>query len=151
MSNLLCTDLHPTTTYHPQANGLMERNHRDLKAALKCRLNSPNWIDELPWVLLGLRTAPKEDLHSLSAELVYGSPLTVPVDFFPDNTPRSAPRELQQQRIVLAIYVLSQQRSTGKPASSLTFRAPLKKRCLFLSDVTKERPLYRPRMMVLSK
>jgi hypothetical protein len=37
-------------------------------------------------------------LRSSSAELVYGSPLTVPGDFFPDSTPRSAPRELQQQR-----------------------------------------------------
>ena len=98
MSNLLGTDLHPTTSYHPQANGLIERNHRDLKASLKCRLSGPNWVDELPWVLLGLRTAPKEDLRSSSAELVYGSPLTVPGDFFPDSTPRSASRELQQQR-----------------------------------------------------
>ena len=98
MSNLLGTDLHPTTSYHPQANGLIERNHRDLKASLKCRLSGPNWVDELPWVLLGLRTTPKEDLRSSSAELVYGSPLTVPGDFFPDSAPRSAPRELQQQR-----------------------------------------------------
>ena len=29
---------------------------------------------------------------------MYGSPLTVPGDFFPDSAPRSAPRELQQQR-----------------------------------------------------
>ena len=98
MSNLLGTDLHPTTAYHPQANGLIERNHRDLKASLKCRLNGPNWVDELPWVLLGLRTAPKEDLRASSAELVYGSPLTVPGDFFPDSTPRTAPQELRQQR-----------------------------------------------------
>ena len=98
MSNLLGTDLHPTTSYHPQANGLIERNHRDLKASLKCCFSGPNWVDELPWVLLGLPTAPKEDLHSSSAELVYGSPLTVPGDFFPDSKPRSAPRELQQQR-----------------------------------------------------
>jgi len=98
MSNLLGTDLHPTTSYHPQANGLIERNHRDLKASLKCRLSGPNWVDELPWVLLGLRTAPKEDLHSSSAELVYGSPLTVPGNFFPDSEPRSASQELQQQR-----------------------------------------------------
>ena len=87
MSNLLGTDLHPTPSYH-----------RDLKASLKCRLSGPNWVDELPWVLLGLRTAPKEDLRASSAELVYGSPLTVPGDFFPDSTPRSAPRELEQQR-----------------------------------------------------
>ena len=98
MSNLLGTELHPTTAYHPQANGLIERNHRDLKASLKCRLNGPNWIDELPWVLLGLRTAPKEDLGSSSAEMVYGSPLAVPGDFFPDSQPRSASQELQRQR-----------------------------------------------------
>ena len=87
MSKLLGTDLHPTTSYHPQANGLIERNHRDLKASLKCRLS-----------LLGLRTAPKEDLRSSSDELVYGSPLTVPGDFFPDSSPRSAPQHLRQQR-----------------------------------------------------
>ena len=65
---------------------------------MKCRLNGPNWIDDLPWVLLGLRTAPREDLGSSSAELVYGAPLTVPGDFFPDSSARSASRELQQQR-----------------------------------------------------
>jgi hypothetical protein len=98
MSNLLGTELHPTTAYHPQANGLIERHHRDLKAALKCRLAGPNWVDELPWVLLGLRTAPKEDLGSSSAELVYGSPLAVPGDFFPDSQPNSTSQELQRQR-----------------------------------------------------
>ena len=30
--------------------------------------------------------------------MVYGSPLTVPGDFFPDSEPRSASQELQQQR-----------------------------------------------------
>ena len=98
MCNLLGTELHPTTAYHPQANGLVERSHRDLKASLKCRLNGANWLDELPWVLLGIRTAPKEDLGSSTAELVYGSPLTVPGDFVPDGQPHSASRELQQQR-----------------------------------------------------
>ena len=32
-------------------------------------------------MLLGIRTAPKEDLECSSAELVYGTPLTVPGDF----------------------------------------------------------------------
>ena len=44
-----------------------------------------NWIDVLPWVLLGLRSAPKEDLHASSAELVYGEPLTVPGEFVTSN------------------------------------------------------------------
>ena len=60
---------------------MVERFHRDMKAALRSRLNGPNWVDELPWVLLGLRTAPKEDIHTSAAEMVYGTPLTVPGDF----------------------------------------------------------------------
>ena len=58
----------------------MVRFHRHLKSALRAHLTGPNWIDELSWVL-GIRTAPKEDLRTLSAELVYGAPLTVPGDF----------------------------------------------------------------------
>ena len=37
-------------------------------------------------------------MRSSSAELVYGSPLTVPGTFFPDSTPRSTPQHLKQQR-----------------------------------------------------
>ena len=37
-------------------------------------------------------------LGSSTAELVYGSPLTVPGDFVPDGQPRPASQELQQQR-----------------------------------------------------
>ena len=62
--------LHHTSAYHPQANGMVERFHRILKTALKTRLTCPNWVEELPWVLLGLRTTPKEDLGYSSAELV---------------------------------------------------------------------------------
>ncbi|KAK3757386.1 hypothetical protein RRG08_050088 [Elysia crispata] len=70
--------LHHTSAYHPQANGMIERFYRTLKTALKARLTGPNWVEELPWVLLGLRTTPKEDLGYSSAELVYDEPLTIP-------------------------------------------------------------------------
>ncbi|GFO12379.1 Pol polyprotein [Plakobranchus ocellatus] len=80
IANQLGVQLHRTTAYHPQFNGLVERLHRTLKAALKARLQGPNWADELPWILLGLRTAPKEDIGSSAAELVYRTPLTVPGD-----------------------------------------------------------------------
>lgn len=78
--------LHRTTAFHPQANGMIERFHRSLKTALKARLTSNNWVEELPWVLLGLRTAPKDDLGYSSAELVYGEPLTVPGELLPSET-----------------------------------------------------------------
>ena len=82
----LGTKIHRTTAYHPQANGLCERFHRSMKAALRASLKDGNWVDRLPWVMLGLRTAPKEDLQASSAELVYGQPLRVPGDFVPDTT-----------------------------------------------------------------
>ena len=72
---------HHTTAYHPQSNGLVERFHRHLKAAMRARLLGPNWVDELPWVLLGIRMIPKVDLKCSSAELVYGTPITLPGDF----------------------------------------------------------------------
>ena len=74
MIELLGTKLHRTTAYHPQANGLVERFHRHLKVTLKARLKDANWLDVLPWVLLGIRTAPKH-LRMSSAKLVYGAPL----------------------------------------------------------------------------
>ena len=40
-------------------------------------------------MLLGIRTAPKDDLGCSSAELVYGTPLTVPGDFVPNLTTHS--------------------------------------------------------------
>jgi len=86
VANLLGIKLHFTTAYHPQANGLLERFHRHMKEALRARLTDANWVDALPWVLLGIRTAPKEDLNSSSAELVYGFPITVPGDCLPTQS-----------------------------------------------------------------
>jgi cleavage and polyadenylation specificity factor subunit 1 len=70
-----------TTAYHPQANGLVERMHRTLKSAIKCHTNS-NWPDSIPIVLLGLRATIKEDLNATPAELVYGTTLRLPGEFF---------------------------------------------------------------------
>ena len=43
LAQLLGTQLHRTTAYHPQSNGLVERFHRHLKSALRARLTGPNW------------------------------------------------------------------------------------------------------------
>ena len=90
--------LHRTTAYHPQSNGLVERFHRSLKAALRARLTSATWMDELPWVMLGLRTAPKDDLGTSVAEMVYGSSLTVPGTFVAPGGGPEASDHLQQMR-----------------------------------------------------
>jgi transposase InsO family protein len=67
-----------TTAFHPQSNGLVERAHRHLKEALKARLAAADWPSHLPWVLLGLRAAPREDSGVSVAELLYGAALSLP-------------------------------------------------------------------------
>ena len=71
-----------TTAYHPATNGTVECFHRQLKSSLKCFANSNLWIDALPLVLLGNRTALKADLNCTPAELVYGIILGLPGQFF---------------------------------------------------------------------
>ena len=57
------------------------------------------WTDALPLVLLGIRTAYKEDLHSSAAELVYGEPLRVPGELHIPTTLRfEASTFIQQLR-----------------------------------------------------
>ena len=78
MADSMQTKLHYTTPYHPQANGLVERLHRTMKAALRARLTNTNWLKDLPWVMLGLRTSLKEDLGKTPAELIYRHQLNLP-------------------------------------------------------------------------
>lgn len=85
-----------TTAFHPQSNGLIERFHRVLKAAIKCK-NGTNWTKELPLILLGLRSTYKEDLQSTTAELVYVKTLRLPSEFFTEQEPLGNETEFVQQ------------------------------------------------------
>ena len=75
-----------TTSYHPCANGLVERLHRQLKAALYAQANPLHWLQNLPLVLLGIRNALKPDIGGCSAELVYGCGLRLPGEFLAPTT-----------------------------------------------------------------
>lgn len=72
-----------TTAYNPKANGQVERMHRTLKAAITARCtNSNQWTKELPMVLLGLRSAIKEDTGFSPAQMTFGKSIRLPGDFF---------------------------------------------------------------------
>lgn len=70
-----------TTAYHPQSNGIVERWHRTLKSSILC-LDPTQWTESLPTILLGLRTTYKPDIEATPAELVYGTDLRIPGEFF---------------------------------------------------------------------
>lgn len=69
-----------TTSYHPIANGLVERFHRQLKGSLKAHHNPNAWSELLPMVLLGIRATPKADFNHSPAEMVFGTTLTLPCE-----------------------------------------------------------------------
>lgn len=69
-----------TTAYHPAANGMIERFHRQLKAAIKSH-QTQRWVEVLPIILMGIRAAWKEDLRATPAEMVYGETIRLPGQF----------------------------------------------------------------------
>ncbi|XP_037931144.1 uncharacterized protein LOC119665956 [Teleopsis dalmanni] len=68
-----------TSPRHPQANGLIERFHRTLKTAMKCK-HEHQWSDAIPLIVLALRNIFK-DLKVTTSEMVYGTTLRLPSDF----------------------------------------------------------------------
>lgn len=96
LNNKLGVSRFRTSSYHAQANGLIERFHRVLKGALKCKENK-QWSKEVPLVMLGLRCAFKEDIQATAAELVYGKTLRLPAEFFTEYKPLSNEVEFIQR------------------------------------------------------
>ena len=89
LCQLLGTNRIRTTSYHPASNGMIERLHRTLKASLTA--HGISWTLALPFALLGLRSAVKEDLKCSAAEMLYGCTLRLPADLLaaPED-PRTA-------------------------------------------------------------
>ena len=71
----------PTTSFHPQSNGIVEKFHCQLKFSLRARLAGNDWFHHLPLVLLGLQSVPREDSAISASEALFGSPLVLPVEF----------------------------------------------------------------------
>ena len=70
-----------TYAYHPAANSMCERFNKQLKTFLKIDANT-DWTSHLFCVLLGIRSSLKEDLGCSSAQLVLGSSVLLPGQYF---------------------------------------------------------------------
>ncbi|GAB1862847.1 Galactose-1-phosphate uridylyltransferase [Camponotus japonicus] len=101
LTNLISCKRIRTSAYHPAANGILERWHRTLKNSIICH-SKENWIEVLPTVLLGLRTCLKEDLYASPAEMLYGSTLRIPGEFFiEEDLPQDPEIFLEKHRIFM--------------------------------------------------
>ncbi|XP_019740443.1 LOW QUALITY PROTEIN: uncharacterized protein LOC109524784 [Hippocampus comes] len=122
----LCTFLgckrRRTTAYHPAINGMVERLHRQLKASLMSSDNAEHWVDNLPLVLLGIRSTP--DIASCPAELVYGATLRLPGEFFNATEPTTgAVNDLLLHLVCAKPAAHAATKAEAKPAATTCKRA----------------------------
>jgi hypothetical protein len=104
-----------STAFHPQSNGLVERAHRRLKEALKAKLAGGDWPSHLPWILLGLRSSPREDSGLSMAELVYGSALNLPGSLV---TAAEPPPELFGQQLRSTVPCVATRQPPESPSAA---------------------------------
>ena len=90
LGNLLGVSRSRTTSYHPQSNGIIERQHRILKERIMSRSSSSGsgtWLQHLPFVLLGMRSSIRVDSQCSPSDLVFGAPLRLPGDMLSSSDP----------------------------------------------------------------
>lgn len=75
-----------TTAYHPSSNGMVERFHRQLKAALLSHEN-PSWSADLPLFLFDIRSLTKDDFQWSASENVFDAPIQLPGKYFCPSLP----------------------------------------------------------------
>ena len=135
-----------TTSYHPAANGLIEHFHRQLKTSLKAHPNLTHWIDSLPIVLLGVRTQLKDDLHCTSAELVYGTTLRLPGEFFDESKAEATPDPTCYVTRLRNVMYHLQATPVHKQKATNVYVSPTLKSCshVFIRHDAVRKPLQKP-------
>ena len=112
-------EAHLTTSYHPEANGLVERFHRRLKESImaQCGDDRGKWYWRLPMALLAIRTTLKPDVGASPADLVYGEGLAVPGELLPDVIFQEDDLTQQRKRMLGGLRV-EVERLQPKPTSA---------------------------------
>ncbi|XP_053947695.1 uncharacterized protein LOC128856420 [Anastrepha ludens] len=131
-----------TTAYHPQANGIIERWHRSLKTAITCD-ERDDWINRLPIILLGLRTAFKPDIGATAAQLVYGANLRLPGQFFHDRRINQPQSDFAKQLIDVMIKIRPTQTANHDATKTFVFSKLAEATHVFLRN-DKARPAFVP-------
>ncbi|XP_066981082.1 uncharacterized protein [Macrobrachium rosenbergii] len=130
---------HTTTAYNPATNGFVEHFHRSRKASLMARCTAEDWKYQLPWVLLGLRTAPRAKGDPSTAEKIYDEPLVVPGELVTEDCHNPS---VQRLRDIVGKFAPCKRTYTNR---SVAFMPPgLSTTHVFVRDDAVRPPLTRP-------
>ena len=108
LSKSLGYKINQTTAYHPESNGMVERMHRSLKSALMAKLTGPDWYDQLPWALMGMRAQVKLDMKTSPAEMVLGEPMSLPGDMLNLTEQGTCAEQLQHVKDTIKTFTPKQ-------------------------------------------
>ena len=128
---------------------MVERVHRVLKERLMSHsARASDWMSNLPLVLLGIRSASRDDSAISPAHLVFGAPLRLPGEFFSqgDHPPPRTSEFVEQLQHSLRsfspfppeFHTSTSHQRTSVPASLSSCRA------VFVRVDAVKRPLTRP-------
>ena len=112
--------------YRPQAVGLLERQHSTIKNSLKAAIedmaekHQGDWLNHLPFVLLGRRVALQPDIQASASELAFGMNMRVPGQLLHD--PGDLPSNSQLQEILKNVRL-----NTLQPAKQTSNHSPPEK------------------------
>ena len=120
------------TAMHPSANGMIERQHRDIKNSLKSYLDRESWMEFLPFVLLGLRSAPNLYTNYSMSEQAFGFTPRLPCQFFNDDVDNNISEPTESQIEHLSAFLQSIPPGATKPQSPPSFVHPELSICNFV-------------------
>ena len=96
---------------------MVEQLHRTPKAALMAKCNDNDWTTNLPWILLGLRTMPKEGSNTTAAEMTYGDNPPSPGRLLRNPMQHQNSRHPTPSKKICAVSPIIQEHQEDIPAS----------------------------------
>lgn len=110
-------------TYHPQANGLLERQHLKIKSSIRCLNGSDIWEQLIPFITLFWNNSLSSNAEYTPHQLVYFSSAQLPLFMF-ESSNSNVVNNNNQRDIMQFVSSLSPQPTTHNSAYQTPYINP---------------------------